>query len=297
MSIWSEFLESSWGTEFVAGGIGGSVGVLVGQPLDTVRIRQQQAKNGSSAVAIFRQIVAREGPGSLFRGMLGPLVSISFQNAVTFQSYNTLSRSLNSRTSTPDEPSPYTTVALAGVGSGVVQSALISPIELVKIRQQLHPPSPGGALRQILQSHGSRGLFRGLAATVLRDAPGHGMYFWAYEYLRERLHPGCRKHGGESLTTTVVAGGTAGAASWLVCYPVDVLKTRIQAAGPYTGMVDCCRKSVASEGYSVLWRGLGTTLGRAFVVNGVVFTAYETAVRCIHSHRDDHAAVRTPNVV
>jgi hypothetical protein len=43
------------------------------------------------------------------------------------------------------------------------------------------------------------------------------------------------------------------------------------------GWVDCVRKSYAAEGAPVFYRGLAATLGRAFLVNGAIFSAYELA--------------------
>ena len=67
-------------------------------------------------------------------------------------------------------------------------------------------------------------------------------------------------------------------------YPFDVVKTRCQAGAaaapgeaPYRGALDCARRSYASEGAAVFVRGLSTTLGRAFLVNGAIFSAYELA--------------------
>ena len=44
---------------------------------------------------------------------------------------------------------------------------------------------------------------------MLRDAPAHGLYFWTYEYAREKLHPGCRRSCQETLNTMLVSGGLA----------------------------------------------------------------------------------------
>lgn len=78
MDFWPEFLATTWGREFLAGGVGGTAGVLAGYPLDTVRIRQQHSAEGS-ALAILRRVVAREGPFALYRGMVAPLASVTFQ--------------------------------------------------------------------------------------------------------------------------------------------------------------------------------------------------------------------------
>ncbi|XP_022155026.1 mitochondrial arginine transporter BAC2 [Momordica charantia] len=173
MDFWPEFLASSWGKEFVAGGFGGIAGIISGYPLDTLRIRQQQSASGS-AVRIFRNIIAHDGLAGLYRGMAAPLASVTFQNAAAFQIYAVLSRAFNS-----------------------------------------------------YQSNGG---------------------------------------------------------------PPTYKATRLQAqTQSYSGIVDCLDKSVKEEGYRVLWRGLGTAVARAFLVNGPIFVAYEMTLRCLLSNGTDQS--------
>ncbi|XP_025012552.2 mitochondrial arginine transporter BAC2 isoform X1 [Ricinus communis] len=326
MDFWPEFLASSWGREFVAGGFGGIAGIISGYPLDTLRIRQQQNSNSGSALSILRRVISTDGPGALYRGMGAPLASVTFQsspdigydlrrlgvclqNAMVFQIYAILSRAFDSSVSINDPPS-YKGVALGGVGTGALQSLMLTPVELIKIRLQLQDKSqskphqldchkgPMSVAKTILRTEGLRGIYRGFSITVLRDAPSHGFYFWTYEYMREQLHPGCRKSGQERIRTMLVAGGLAGVASWVCCYPLDVLKTRLQAQTPsspqkYNGILDCFQRSITEEGYRVLWRGLGTAVARAFVVNGAVFSAYEIALRCLFNN----GSIQTENTI
>lgn len=311
MDFWPEFLASSWGKEFVGGGFGGIAGIVCGYPLDTIRVRQQSCTPGS-AFNILRHVASTEGPFALYRGMAAPLASVTFQNAMVFQIYAVLSRAFDRNVPASDPPS-YKGVALGGFGTGALQSLMLTPVELVKIRLQLQRRNvpdnknqisykgPTDVARSIFRQEGWRGIYRGLTITVLRDAPAHGLYFWTYEYVREQLHPGCRKNGQESFRTMLIAGGLAGVASWICCYPLDVIKTRFQAQSQstpsrYTGIVDCFRRSVKQEGYNVLWRGLGTAVARAFVVNGAIFTAYETALRCLFiNNNNNHANIKTEN--
>ncbi|GAV64490.1 Mito_carr domain-containing protein [Cephalotus follicularis] len=291
-----QFLASSFGREFVAGGFGGIAGIISGYPLDTLRIRLQSSNSGS-AYSILRGVVTAEGPAALYRGMGAPLASVTFQNAMAFQIYAILSRAFDSSVSAKDPPS-YKGVALGGIGTGALQSIMLTPVELVKIRLQLQDKGsanlrqtvthrgPISVAKSILRTEGLRGMYRGFTITILRDAPAHGFYFSTYEYMKEQLHPGCRKCGQESLRTMLMAGGLAGVASWVCCYPLDVIKTRLQAQShssplKYNGILDCFHRSVKQEGYSVLWRGLGTAVARAFVVNGAIFSAYEIALRCL----------------
>ncbi|KAI5337096.1 hypothetical protein L3X38_016365 [Prunus dulcis] len=272
--MWQDFLASRFGKEFVAGGCGGIAGVLSGYPLDTLRVRQQHSKSGS-AFSILRNVISAEGPTALYRGIAAPLASVTFQNAMVFQINSILC---------------------------AVQSLILSPIELVKIRLQLQNiqayanakshqlqshRGPIDVAKAIMKAEGLRGIYRGLGITVLRDAPSFCFYFSTYEYMREKLHPGCRKSGEESMRTMMLAGGLAGVASWLFVYPLDVVKTRWQAQSvslKYNGIVDCFQKSVREGGYRVLWRGLGTAVVRAFLVNGAIFPAYEIALRFLQSN-------------
>ncbi|KAK7402302.1 hypothetical protein VNO78_14459 [Psophocarpus tetragonolobus] len=291
MGFWGELIGSNTGKEFVAGGFGGTAGIISGYPLDTLRVMQQINSNHASAFSILRTLLANQGPSALYRGMAAPLASVSFQNAMVFQTYAVLSRAFSSGVSVNDPPS-YKGVALGGFCSGALQSMLLSPVELVKIRLQLHKTEsetetqkgPIKVAKNIWKKEGLGGIYRGLGITMLRDAPAHGLYFWTYEYTKEKLHPGCRKSCGESFNTMLLSGGMAGVVSWVFSYPLDVIKTRLQAQTPssrkYNGILHCLRNSIQEEGFLVLWRGLGTALTRAFVVNGAIFSAYEITLRC-----------------
>lgn len=73
-----------------------------------------------------------------------------------------------------------------------------------------------------------------------------------------------------------MAGGIAGTFSWLISFPIDVVKSRLQADGigsvrAYNGVIDCIQKSYKSEGIHFLSRGLASTLLRAFPMNAVCF--------------------------
>lgn len=44
----------------------------------------------------------------------------------------------------------------------------------------------------------------------------------------------------------------------------QVIKSRIQSAptGTYSGFVDCIRKTIAADGITALWKGLGPAMAR-----------------------------------
>lgn len=82
-----------------------------------------------------------------------------------------------------------------------------------------------------------------------------------------------------SNTDLMLAGGLGGTAFWLCCYPVDVIKSKLQVDSyqhpKYGGMLDCARQTLAAEGLKGLWRGFAPALARSFPANAVAFAAYE----------------------
>ncbi|CAM9444216.1 unnamed protein product, partial [Phaeothamnion confervicola] len=84
----------------------------------------------------------------------------------------------------------------------------------------------------------------------------------------------------------MIAGGLSGALGWLVLYPVDVAKSIIQtmpATAPARdrSVLRCIRQTYAQHGTRHLFRGLGPTMVRAFVVNGTVFPMYELVLQLL----------------
>lgn len=130
---------------------------------------------------------------------------------------------------------------------------------------------PMEVIKQIYGQAGFRGLNRGLALTVLREVPGFAVYFGSYEMMTRKL--------GESTPVVLFSGGMAGIFSWITTYPQDVIKSRIQADGfgatqEYRNALHCLKLSLKKEGHQFLFRGIGSTVIRAFPMNAVTFGVY-----------------------
>ncbi|GAB4823294.1 hypothetical protein N2152v2_010340 [Parachlorella kessleri] len=297
-------LEMSESTkDFVAGGIAGMCGVAAGAPLDIVRVRQQQASQAAvSALKVLRDIMAREGKFSLFKGLAYPLYTASFQNAVVFHSYGTATRYTNGVAAIDSStPLPYHQVFMAGSFAGAVQTAIQTPVDVLKIRLQLQRAVPGmpgyksplGMLQHVLATEGLTGLYRGTIITGIRDIPSYGVYYSCFELCRE-LMDGSRETRSSSPLTLWAAGGLAGIISWCSVYAFDVVKSRIQAtsaqASRYRGWVDCAWQSYQQEGPRVFFKGFSTTLSRAFLVNGAIFTMYELSHKALMDREEQRAS-------
>lgn len=200
-----------------------------------------------------------------YRGVGAPLGGIAAVNAIVFGAYG------NTRRALPN-PDALTTHATAGAASGLLQSFACAPVELIKTRQQLSKLGdgmPSGALagaRYIVRTGGFKALFRGLGVTMMRDCPAFAIYFTSYEAMTR---------GDQSVMKVFIAGGVAGALSWVVLYPIDVVKSRYQGdvLGKYAGAWDCFVQSVRTDGWRSMGRGVGAVTLRAFISNGACFSA------------------------
>ncbi|XP_076295448.1 mitochondrial basic amino acids transporter isoform X1 [Lasioglossum baleicum] len=256
--------------DFIAGCLGGSAGIVVGYPLDTVKVHMQtqdyRNPKYKGSWHCFRTIIAKESVAGLYRGMTSPMTGVAMVNAITFGVYGLTQKHMTNSDSLASH-------FIAGTIAGIAQSPICSPIELAKTRIQLQTSSgkfsgPLQYLKHTYKYDGYRGVFKGFNVTVLREAPSFGVYFLTYEAIT-------RSSGNEPVSTPcmLLAGGIAGTASWVLTYPLDVIKSRIQADNNrYTGVVNCFKQSVKTEGYSCLYRGVSSTILRAFPTNAITFT-------------------------
>lgn len=187
---------------------------------------------------------------------------------------------------------------IAGLFAGMTQSIISSPMELVKTRAQLNSITEWDCMKRILRNEGGlRGLYRGFGITLARDCPAFATYFFTYEWMIGNLQQKSKKNQSALATEQpstfdmLAAGGTAGALSWLVIYPLDVIKSRIQADNRYKSVSHCLREIIDREGFNVLMRGCSPTLIRAFPANGATFVvvtwtlfAYEKYVNQSTNH-------------
>lgn len=244
------------------------------------------------------------GVSSLFRGMAAPLSTACVVNAIIFSSYGWSSRVYDQYVENPSRNAIHDTTLKAftcGSFAGLVQGIVICPMEHVKCRLQVQSAKgspdtlykgPVQAARKILSGHGITGLYRAWWVTAWREVPAFGTYFAFYDFAKDRINSFLAKQAGivddgenaenhsHKWAASALAGGSTGALTWLMIYPFDIIKTRIQTAPMDTPlekrrMLAVGRDIVQKEGFGALFRGLNVTLIRAFPVNGIIFPVYE----------------------
>jgi hypothetical protein len=68
--------------------------------------------------------------------------------------------------------------------------------------------------------------------------------------------------GSESYLQTFAAAGLAGTFSWVLLYPLEVVRSRmtLSSSGTYAGIRHCISTMMAMEGPGAFYRGLGASV-------------------------------------
>ena len=291
----------------MSGTVAGVAITLVGHPFDTVKVRlQTQAVTGpgvkfSGAWSCFRETLRNEGIRGVYRGMSGPMATAPLVNAIVFSCYEqglsvlrAMSSKSGNRNDEPEKDLTLAQIALAGGWAGLVNCAIVGPIELVKSRLQVQYEAKGmkrelkgpwDVVRLIYAKQGVKGLFAGMNITIAREIPAYMGQFYAYEWMKRSLTPRGKTTADLGAGQLMLAGGMAGIAAWICSYPQDVIKSRIQVQPlgqvrypPWMfdgGALACAKEIFRERGLRSFWTGFGACAARALPANAVGFLAYE----------------------
>ncbi|ETM44515.1 hypothetical protein, variant 3 [Phytophthora nicotianae] len=157
----------------------------------------------------------------------------------------------------------------AGLGAGAVSTVLLYPLDLVKVRYQVHEKSAhayrslGHAFRSIVAEEGVRALFRGMSPALYGATLSWGIYMLVYQNAKERY------------ARMADEGWIQG--SWQHFFSVQSNK-RLQAS-----VTDAFRRIVGEEGVSALYKGMIPAL--FLTTNGAIkFVAYERLKGLYQAH-------------
>eukprot|EP01112_Ceratiomyxa_fruticulosa_P020775 TRINITY_DN7172_c0_g1_i1.p1 TRINITY_DN7172_c0_g1~~TRINITY_DN7172_c0_g1_i1.p1 ORF type:complete len:301 (+),score=46.79 TRINITY_DN7172_c0_g1_i1:874-1776(+) len=273
--------------DIAAGSIGGVAQVIVGHPLDTLKVRlQTQSELYSGAIDCFKKTVSQEGFAGLYKGIQSPLIGLAAMNSVMFLAYGQSKAFIQPDPSKPLSLGQY---VYAGALTGIAVSVVESPVDFFKSQMQVSgATTPKYAnffdcAKSIVKSRGLAGAYQGIGATFLRDIPSNAAYFGFYELARMNLVP----KGGrvEDLPgwKVMIAGGFGGMMYWSLTYPTDVIKSSIQtdninpAERKYHGIIDCAKKIYAKEGIRGFYKGFSVCFIRSIPANAACFVVYEKA--------------------
>ena len=161
-----------------------------------------------------------------------------------------------------------TEVGLAGGIAGAAVSFIYCPIEYAKIQKQLSPDrrhSSLGLLFQEIYRNGFSNIYRGVLTTIVREFGGAIFYFGAYETIIRAFTGEHRENAKSWMFLT--AGALAGPCHSLFTYPVDSVKSNIQAGNNLRDSIKNSLKLSKMRGYKIV-------LSRSLLVSASSFWVY-----------------------
>jgi len=276
--------------DLIAGTIGGASGIVVGHPIDTVKVRLQVDRSYKGITDCVLKTLRLEGPSSFFKGVVAPVLGAAPINAVVFVTYGGVMRlaAENYGKKVDESELPIYWHGLAGICAGFGQNVFGTPNELVKIKCQVNRTenvrSIQMAKRLVSQGGLFKGLFQGFWITAARDTPAFGIYFVSYEYYRNLF----QSWGMSQVASAFFAGGMAGSNSFLFTHPIDVIKSmrqeqKIGTPKYQTRTVYLIKQAYVANGRSVsiFARGVIPSVVRAYPVSAVTFVIYDYLLRAL----------------
>lgn len=197
----------------------------------------------------------------------------------------------------------YTISELAACGAlaGAFASLVLTPLELIKCKQQVQAEATGSiaVLINTLRKDGLRGMFRGHAGTFLRETAGGAAWFGIYEAACNEFVASSNSKSGSiprtrselKATELMAAGSMAGIGYNTALFPADVIKsiqqteeeirarTGLSASRCRVGFWDVARNLYRGEGIRGFYRGLGVTLCRSVPGSALIVATFELLTR------------------
>ncbi|KAJ8678572.1 hypothetical protein QAD02_014359 [Eretmocerus hayati] len=290
--------------DFVAGSAGGVALVYIGQPLDTVKVKMQTFPSLYKGMAdCFMKTLRSDGfVRGLYAGTMPAIVANVAENSVLFAAYGGCQKAVATFLDIPKvEDLSSIQNAWAGFFAAFFSSLTLCPTELIKCRLQamrelqMSKKSPGAntkyvgswaLTKQVIQESGILGMYRGLTSTIAREMPGYFCFFGAYELTREYFAEPGQSTDDIGPIGTMVAGAAAGCALWIVIFPADVVKSRIQVKNLKKPALTVMGNIVRNEGVGALYNGLKPTLIRTVPATAALFLTVEYSKKLMHHMMD-----------
>ncbi|KAH7107688.1 putative 2-oxoglutarate/malate translocator [Auriculariales sp. MPI-PUGE-AT-0066] len=176
---------------------------------------------------------------------------------------------------------PYLRPALPFINgglAGMIATACIQPIDMVKVRIQLSggKASPLGVARDIIASGRALDLYAGLSAGLMRQAVYTTARLGLFESFIGLANTRAKEQDRPlTFSERGAAGLAAGGLAAVLGNPADLALIRMQADGlrpvaeraNYTGVFDALGRIARNEGVLALWSGCFPTVLRAMALN------------------------------
>ncbi|CAA7052762.1 unnamed protein product [Microthlaspi erraticum] len=268
---------------FIAGGIAGAASRTATAPLDRLKVLLQVQKTDAKIRDAVKTIWNQGGVRSFFRGNGLNIVKVAPESAIKFYAYELFKNAIGENMGEDKADIGTTARLIAGGMAGAVAQASIYPLDLVKTRLQTCTTSQGSGVgprlgtltKDILVHEGPRAFYKGLFPSLLGIIPYAGIDLAAYETLKDLSRTYILQDSEPGPLVQLGCGTISGALGATCVYPLQVVRTRMQAERVRTSMSGVFRRTISEEGYRALYKGLLPNLLKVVPAASITYMVYE----------------------
>ncbi|OQE27605.1 hypothetical protein PENSTE_c004G10389 [Penicillium steckii] len=309
---------------FAAGGIAGVVSRTVTAPLDRLKVyliaqtgvknsAVRAAKEGAPLAAAgnasktladaLKELWRAGGMRSLFAGNGLNVLKVMPESAIKFGAYESAKRFFARMEGHNDTKRllPVSQFLSGGLG-GMVAQCFVYPLDTLKFRMQCSTVEGGlrgnkliaATARKVWNANGLLGFFRGLPLGLVGMFPYAAIDLSTFEYLKRALLARQARikqcHEDDVPLNNFVTGAIgalSGGLSASVVYPLNVMRTRLQAQGTvlhpstYSSITDVARRTLQTEGPRGFYKGLTPNLLKVAPAVSISYVVYENSKRML----------------
>lgn len=293
-----------------AGSFCGGFSSIVLQPLDVIKTRLQIPETGGAYIyqksmsmgttvrsysvgvpapltprSIVSEIIRLHGISGLWRGTSATLLRTFPGVGTYFFMLSHTKEMMKSFRGCPsgDSLTPYESM-MAGATARSLTGVLFFPATLLKARLESglwgYSGIKGG-FTSMYRAEGLSGMYKGMGATMMRDAPYSGAFVMAYEF-----NKGVYRQASEQDTYPVAANLAIAISSGMfacgITHPFDVVKTLVQVQpARYGTTLAAFTQTFQERGIVGFYRGFGPRLARKSAMGGITWTLYEQIIELL----------------
>ncbi|KAI9875273.1 MAG: hypothetical protein M1830_008687, partial [Pleopsidium flavum] len=309
---------------FLAGGIAGVISRTATAPLDRLKVyliaqtgvkeeAVQAAKSGAPVQAAkkatrplvdaSKELWRAGGMRSLFAGNGLNVIKVMPESAIKFGAYEGSKKAFAHLEGhgDPRELNPWSQFFSAGMG-GMISQFFVYPLDTLKFRMQCETVSGGlhgnlliaATARKMWLTNGLRSFYRGLPMGLVGMFPYAAIDLSTFEYLKRAISThnasirGCHEDdAAPGNFATGAIGAFSGALGASVVYPLNLLRTRLQAQGTavhpptYTGIWEVTMRTVRGEGVRGLFKGITPNLLKVVPAVSITYVVYENSKKAL----------------
>ncbi|XP_034940641.1 peroxisomal membrane protein PMP34 [Chelonus insularis] len=280
----------------ISGAAGSVVAMATLFPLDTVRSRLQleEGRQSKNTLAIIYELVSKEGPCTLYRGIIPVLQSLCASNFVYFYTFHGLKRLRSSKNQTAKNDLLVASVA------GIINVFATTPLWVVNTRLKMkgipNKEKQNGAISEsksteaydnlidgliyIWKTEGISKLWAGTIASLLLVI-NPAIQFMTYESIKRKMNASYSSQADVPAWVFFSIGAIAKTVAAVLTYPIQLVQSKLRHGHNYTnlssdaGTLQILLYIFRKQGFRGLYKGMEAKLLQTVLTAALMFVAYE----------------------